>query len=56
MYNAINESQWQAIRCIVHHLLNKWIRKYKSVILEDRSHTEELQTYLEIDRARKDMS
>jgi hypothetical protein len=56
MCNPINESQWQAIRCIGHHLLNKWIWNYKFVILEDRSHTEELQTYLEVDRARKDMS
>jgi len=56
MYNFINESQWQAIKCIARHLLNKWIRNYKLVILEKRSRTEELQTYLEVDRARKDMS
>jgi hypothetical protein len=56
MYNPINESQWQTIKCIVCHLLNKWIRKNKFVVLEGRSHTEELQTYLEVDRARKDIS
>jgi len=55
MYNPITESQWQAIKCIDRHLLNKWIRNYKLVILEKRSHKEELQTYLEVGRARKDM-
>jgi hypothetical protein len=56
IYNPINESQWQAIKCIAHHLLTKLIRNYKLVILEERSQTEELQTYLEVDRARKDVS
>jgi hypothetical protein len=55
IYNPIHESQWQAIKWIAHHLLNKLIRNYKLVILEERSQTEELQTYLEVDRARKDM-
>jgi hypothetical protein len=44
MYNPINESKWQTIKCIARHLLNKWIRNYKLVILENRSRTEELQT------------
>jgi hypothetical protein len=56
MYNPINESQWQAIKYIACHLLDKWIRNYKLVIVEERSYTEELQTYLEVDRVRKGMS
>jgi hypothetical protein len=56
MYNPINESHWKAIKCIARHLLNKWPWNYKLVILKDRSHTEEMQIYLEFDRARKDIS
>jgi hypothetical protein len=56
MYNPINESQWQAVTCIARHLLNKWIRNYKFVILEESSHTEEMHTHVGVDRARRNMS